>query len=371
MHRIETTRYTNPTTSRAVRKKLFLSMSCLVPFNPDFTIALDKMMRRDLDAWSSFWFWILVASTIMVAIGIICEAPELLQTVGLGRKTVERIRKFWYIRLRRIDLNGWERLCPELITKNGHNRKWIAKIGFIGWAFVALGVAGEGVAEYFVSDAETNIRAFDEASLIEAQHQAGNAATSAKTAHEELDAVKNETADVMGQAKQLRQLQGEAVEAQSKFNIAAMHFTFGRIPDEYPLQTLKTLPKYSIEILFKDQDGEAYTFAGLLRNALKEIGWNVADLVPTREYPPFASHGVPLIGSILVVRTSPEHLGGALLEGCSSKKSVYALLGCVADASVVSVNPTLPVDFQLVIGERTKWHEVVFENVPKTIRPVK
>ncbi len=120
-------------------------------------------MRRDLDTWSSWWFWILVGSTIAVVIGVLCEAPEIWQEVGLSRKTVAGIRRFWYFRVRKIDLNGWERLCPELITTNERHRKLIVLAGFVGWTFVALGVAGEGFAEYFVNDAETNLRAFDQA----------------------------------------------------------------------------------------------------------------------------------------------------------------------------------------------------------------
>jgi hypothetical protein len=139
---------------------------------PELTSQLDKMMRADLDTWSSLWFWVLVGSTVAVVIGIICEAPEVWQAIGLGRKTVRRMD----------DLNGWERLCPELLAKNHHPRKWIAAIGFVGWTFVALGVAGEGVAEYFVNDAETDIRSFDEASLSETTRTAGDARLSAEGA---------------------------------------------------------------------------------------------------------------------------------------------------------------------------------------------
>jgi hypothetical protein len=165
----------------------------MAPLDPDLVIALDKMMRSDLDAWSSLWFWILVGSTIAVAIGIIAEAPEVWKEVGLGREIAARIRKWWYIRVRRIDLNGWEKTCPELITKNDSRRRWIVKAAFIGWLLVAVGVAGEGIAEYFVNDAETGIRAFDEARLAETMEQAGDAAKSAKTAHAELDAVEKKS----------------------------------------------------------------------------------------------------------------------------------------------------------------------------------
>jgi hypothetical protein len=39
-------------------------------------LSLDALMREDLNVWSNRWFWVLVVSTIIVGIGIICEAPE-------------------------------------------------------------------------------------------------------------------------------------------------------------------------------------------------------------------------------------------------------------------------------------------------------
>jgi hypothetical protein len=152
------------------------------PLDPDLAKYLDKMMRADLDSWSNVWFWALVVSTIIVAAGIICEAPEVWQAVGLGN-IVARIRSFWYIRVRKVDLNGWERLCPNLVTNNSRHRKWIIRAGFTGWTLVAFGVAGEGVAEYFVNDAETGIRAFDEEVLAETQQSAISAATAASLAN--------------------------------------------------------------------------------------------------------------------------------------------------------------------------------------------
>jgi hypothetical protein len=152
------------------------------PIDPDLAHALSTMMRADLEVWSNWWFWSLVGSTIAVAIGIICEAPEVWKEVGLGRNAVARIRKLWYVGVRKVDINGWERLCPELITPNERHGKWVARAGFVGWTLVALGVAGEGVAEYFVNDAETNLRAFDQAVLIETQQSANSAAAAASIA---------------------------------------------------------------------------------------------------------------------------------------------------------------------------------------------
>jgi hypothetical protein len=147
--------------------------------SPEFAKYLDGMMRKDLDIWSSGWFWSLVASTIVVAIGIFCEAPEAWHAVAFGRTTIARIRWFWYVRVRKIDLRGWEQLCPELVTVRSHNERRIAIAGFIGWMLVAFGVAGEGVGEYFVNDAETLLRAFDQAVLIETQNSANSAAAAA------------------------------------------------------------------------------------------------------------------------------------------------------------------------------------------------
>jgi hypothetical protein len=137
-------------------------LELVFPITPNLARELDKMMRGDLELWSNLWFWTLVGSTIVVVIGIFLEAPEVFHAVGLGRKTTSRIRAFWYIHVRKIDLAGWEKVCPELITERSHNERKIAIFGLVGWILVAIGVAGEGYAEYWVSDAETEIRAFDE-----------------------------------------------------------------------------------------------------------------------------------------------------------------------------------------------------------------
>ena len=215
-------------------------------------------MRADLDAWSSFWFWILVASTIMVAIGIICEAPEIWQTVEFGRKTVERIREFWYIRLRKIDLNGLERLCPELITKNHHNRQWIAKIGFIGWVFVALGVMGEGVSEYFVNDAETNIRAFDETLLADAQTKAAFAiGRASQNEREAAQLRKDAEAEHLARVKIEAGVAFRSLDDQQKRDIGTALTRFGSIT--------------GASIWFANGSTEAELFADDIADALRSV----------------------------------------------------------------------------------------------------
>src|ERR1700677_3182709 len=154
-----------------------------MPISSDVSLALDKLMRHDLDTWGSVWFRALVISTLVVVAGLICEAPEVFHAVGIGRNAGGRIRTFWYFRVRKIDLNGWQHLCPELVTDKSVNLRRIAVWGLIGWSLVALGVAGEGVSEYFVNDAETDLRAFDQGTLNETQRSANSAAASSSLAN--------------------------------------------------------------------------------------------------------------------------------------------------------------------------------------------
>jgi hypothetical protein len=288
--------------------------SVVVPFDfhgtgimsPEFIAALDKMMRADLDAWSSLWFWILVGSTIAVAIGIIGEAPEIWKEVGLGQKTTARIRKFWYIRVRRTDLNGWEALCPELISKNEFRPRWVVKLAFIGWLLVAAGVAGEGFAEYFVNDSETGIRAFDEARVTEATKEAGNAAQSARIAHDEADAVKGiadeartdaRDALIKSQAAQheLTSAEADAAKAQtassdaldrankadslaSDAQVELKRVTSPRRLSQSSCLLAALKPFSGTEYVFDGvaADGEAIQFLGDIDDLLKAAGWKRA-----------------------------------------------------------------------------------------------
>lgn len=161
------------------------------------------MIRENLEWWSNLWFWLLIASTIAVAIGVVLEAPEVFQEASresnLWHRAITRIRYFWYVRVRKIDLNGWERVCPEIVTKkNERHRPWIATVGLIGWTLVAVGVGGEGIAEYFVTIVETDIRSEDEASLSETTREAGTARVSADSAASAATRAKKEADQVTG-----------------------------------------------------------------------------------------------------------------------------------------------------------------------------
>src|ERR1700685_3380176 len=64
--------------------------------------------------------------------------------------------------------------------------------------------------------------------------------------------------DLTNKQTELATAQGETAKAQLALQAATYHFTFGRSPGPYPFKALKALPKSSIEIKFKEDDGEAY-----------------------------------------------------------------------------------------------------------------
>jgi hypothetical protein len=157
----------------------------MVLVSPEFSNALNAMMRKDLDSWSTFWFWALIVSTAAVVVGIFAELPEVWAEVV--RPTWNWIENFWNLRIKVEDFDGWGKVCPELRvfapTDLGSGwKRFIGATALLGWIFVAVGVAGEGIAEYFVNDAETNLRAFDQAVLTETQQSSNSAAVAASLA---------------------------------------------------------------------------------------------------------------------------------------------------------------------------------------------
>jgi hypothetical protein len=175
----------------------------MVPVSPEYAEKLDRMMRGDLDFWSTYWFWFLIKSTVAVVFGLMAELPEVWSEVF--RPIWTWCRNVWRAKVRKKDFSGWEIVYPELtavtqIELSHPQRAVIGALALLGWMLVAVGVAGEGIGEYFVNDAETNVRSFDDAVLAETQQAAGAAATSAKIADEEADAATRASKEAQAKA---------------------------------------------------------------------------------------------------------------------------------------------------------------------------
>jgi hypothetical protein len=177
----------------------------MVPISPEYARQLDVTMRGDLDCWATFWFWILIASTVAVVFGLLAELPEVWAEVL--RPTWRWAKNFFNTRVKKHEFNGWEKVCPELAIL-GHTElrsRWKTTIGasaLLGWILVAVGVAGEGIAEYFVNDAETELRAFDQAELTETQNSANSAAAAASLADTFSDRADATSKSALGKSKE-------------------------------------------------------------------------------------------------------------------------------------------------------------------------
>jgi hypothetical protein len=140
---------------------------------PDTLKGVDDLIRSGFEQFSELWFRRLLEATALVAIGLLFELPE------IWHEFVEAIKELF-------DCGPEKRIKP-----------WAKLFGTVGWILIVVGVCGEFWAESVTSRADGFIRKFDEILLAEANRNAGAAADSAKTAHDEAD----ETHDIAGNAQ--------------------------------------------------------------------------------------------------------------------------------------------------------------------------
>jgi hypothetical protein len=81
---------------------------------------------------------------------------------------------------------------------------WAKLLAFVGWLFIVMGVAGEYVADSFVSRADGYVQTFDEILLTETQTRTALASERASAAYERASENEKETAETLKQAQQER-----------------------------------------------------------------------------------------------------------------------------------------------------------------------
>jgi hypothetical protein len=113
------------------------------------------------------------------------EAFTWLVVIGVA---IEVVFVIWEYREELHDFNRGIIHAPE------HPKKSMFVVGLLGAGLVAIGVAGELRVGAKIETLETRIRKANGDLLLLLSKEAGDAATSVKTAHEELDRVKSETA---------------------------------------------------------------------------------------------------------------------------------------------------------------------------------
>lgn len=153
---------------------------------PDTLKGIDDLIRTNFEEFRAVWFTRLLIATFLVVFGLVLEGPELWHEI-------HSITQRWMFR------RHFHFSLPE-----EHTPEWAKLFAFVGWMFIVVGVAGEFVADSFLSKADGYVQKFDEILLAETTRSAGNARISAeraalaaaaakadaKTAKEEAGAVK-------------------------------------------------------------------------------------------------------------------------------------------------------------------------------------
>jgi hypothetical protein len=141
--------------------------------SPGIVQALDELIRADLQNCRDSYFWWLIFSALVVAIGVILEGPEVIyETVGMCRR----------------------RFIKQESERERHTPDWITLLALLGWILVALGVAGEGIAEGYVSWADGTLQTFNDILLTETRKDTGFALERASQNEREAAQLRKEAA---------------------------------------------------------------------------------------------------------------------------------------------------------------------------------
>jgi hypothetical protein len=171
------------------------SSQFMLSFSPIVDPARD-VLNAQVRHFSTLVGW----ATLVVAIGVALEGVELLHD-AIGWIKRRRIReKELAVRKELMEIfpAGEIRLRSE---SNLDHPRWVKRFTRIGLILVVVGVLAEWRCGSKLEDAHNAVHEYDIAKLTEAAQKAGDAAASAKTAHEEADAVKGIADEARADAK--------------------------------------------------------------------------------------------------------------------------------------------------------------------------
>jgi len=128
---------------------------------------LDALVRADFENFRDLWFWWLLFSSAVVALGVTLEGPEVVH------EFMSSIRGL----------------------PNGKTPPWIKFLGSIGWILIVLGLVGEGISENFVSKADGLVQTFNAIELAATERQLGEVNLTAAQANERAAQANKEAED--------------------------------------------------------------------------------------------------------------------------------------------------------------------------------
>jgi hypothetical protein len=163
---------------------------------PDTLVGVDALIRSELERFASHWFWTLLAFTLLVALGLACELPE------IWHDTLEALREICRHPTVRRKLSPWAKLA-----------------GTFGWVLIIAGVVGEGIAEGFLFKADGLVLKFDEILLQDTNSKSNGAVADAVALtkqfgglHEFVVAKEGELATQFGALKQYADVENKRTE---------------------------------------------------------------------------------------------------------------------------------------------------------------
>ncbi len=174
--------------------------------------SLDELIRSDLIGWHGFFFTCLFVSTIAVFLGVLIEGLEFFESKLKSRSLT-------------IDtLTGTFRTRHRVLTLISFLRTAV----WIGWAFVLVGVIGEGIFEGFLFRSDGLIQTFDNIRLIDTQSRTAEANRDAEYARKQADDAESELAELKKPRRLAAKQMGLLISALSGYaGIRANFSSFG------------------------------------------------------------------------------------------------------------------------------------------------
>jgi hypothetical protein len=138
---------------------------------PDLVAKLNECAKTNFIGARDTWFFRQSLFSWVVIVGLVLEGPELIhEMLSIARANIRRFKSSITLLENHVEL---------------------AKVAaFVGWIFIIVGLVGELKAGSKIADLSASSQGCSDAKVTKATLEAGDAAASAKTAHEEADAVK-------------------------------------------------------------------------------------------------------------------------------------------------------------------------------------
>jgi hypothetical protein len=243
---------------------------------------LDELVRRDFQSARDEFFWWLIASTMIVIVGVALEGPDLVSEIK------GEFRKFLPDKLHINVLTGLPLTTPARISR-------IKLVGLIGWLLVVIGVAGEGVFEGLVSKADGQLQTFNDGLLVSASEQAARASEDATDARGQAGAAIRDAGKANERAARSAKEAALANERASKNEKDAEGERLAReklknditsqrdlIGTSEVLSELKKYPgtQYTLRTFI---DPDSIRLTGALINLLSSAGWVLKDSASSNE----------------------------------------------------------------------------------------